>query len=355
MTLSVGLVGLGHAGRNLHLPVIEHHPDLRVAAVCDRDADRVTAATAATPATGYSSVESMLDAESLDTVHVATPPQTHRAITEQTFDAGVATLIEKPLSTTLEDAEAMIRGADAASVPACVVHNQQFWTAVQRAMRAVRSGRFGDVVSVTMIHGDNQDLSEAERGDWVFELPGGELGEGLPHQIYLPLAFAGSLSEIVSVNRYESGAGSPYGYDQVVVELADDRGVPLVVKIIKNTARENLLLVHCENAEFRIDLTTRSVFTNRMTDVTIGEIGAWNLRWLYEFGKNGLINAVETGGRLVDRLRDDGINEYAAGHYALVDEFVTAVETGGPVPVPLEAGRDTIRVLESLDRESVAQ
>ena len=347
---------MGQAGRNHHVPVIERHPDLELVAVCDQNQDRVTETTADRNVRGYTDTERLLEATALDTVHVATPPGTHRPIAERTLEEGVATLIEKPLATTLENADAMIRAARESDTPACVVHNQQFFTAVQRTLRAVESGRFGEVVSVTMIHGDSHDLSEADRGEWVFDLPGGELGEGLPHQIYLPLAFVGALGEIVDVTRYESGAGSPYGYDQVVVELVDDRlRVPIDVKIMKNTARENLLLVHCEEASFRIDLTTRSVFSNRMSAVTIGQLAAWNLRWLWEFVKNGVVNAVETGGRLADRARGEGINEYAAGHYALVDEFVDAVRSGGAVPVPLEDGRETIRVLRSLDPESVAQ
>lgn len=350
MALQVGLVGLGNAGRDLHLPVIREHPELELRAVCDLDEERVDRVTASVPATGYTDVAEMLDSEQPDTVHVATPPQTHLDVARRAFERGIPALFEKPLATTVGDAEEMMRLSEEHDVPACVVHNQQFWEPVQRALRSVNCGRVGEVVSVTMLHGDQQNLAEADRGDWVFDLPAGELGEGLPHQVYLPLAFAGSIDEIVNVSRYDSAAGSPYGYDGVTVEIVDDElGIPINIKILKNTVSENLLIVHCHDAEFRVDLNTRSLYTNRMKDVNVRTIGVSNLRMVYELAKNGLINFVTTGSRALDRARDEGIDEYAVGHYELVDEFVAAVRTGGPVPVPLSEGRDTVAVLEALN------
>lgn len=306
--------------------------------------------TASVPTTGYTAVEEMLERERFDAVHVATPPHTHLDVVRETFKRGLPTLLEKPLATSVGDAEEMMRLSEEHDVLACVVHNQQFWEPVQRALRSVNSDRVGEVVSVTMLHGDQQNLAEANRGEWVFDLPAGELGEGIPHQVYLPLAFAGSIEEIVNVSHYDSAAGSPYGYDGVTIELVDDElGIPINIKILKSTVSENLLIVHCHDAEFRVDLNTRSLYTNRMKDVNVKTIGVSNLRLVYEFAKNGLINFVTTGSRAIDRVRDKGIDEYAVGHYELVDEFVTAVRTGGPTPVPLSEGRDTVAVMEALD------
>ena len=350
MTLQVGLVGLGNAGRDLHVPVIREHPDLELRAVCDMDERRLEEVTASSPTTGYTEVEGMLDTEPIDVVHIATPPQTHLDVARHAFERGLPTLLEKPLATTVSDAEEMMRLSEEHDALACVVHNQQFWEPVQRALRSVNSGRVGEVVSVTMLHGDQQNLAESNRGEWVLDLPGGELGEGLPHQVYLPLAFAGSIDEIVNVSWYDSDAGSPYGFDGVTVEIVDDElGIPINIKILKNTVSENLLVVHCHDVEFRVDLDTRSLYTNRMKEVNIKTIGLSNLRMVYEIAKNGLINLVSTGGRAIDRARDEGIDEYAVGHYALVDEFVAAIRTGGPAPVPLEEGRDTVEIMQAVD------
>ena len=50
-----------------------------------------------------------------DVVHVLTPPQTHAAVALEAIAAGCHVLIEKPMATSLEDADAMIAAADCIS------------------------------------------------------------------------------------------------------------------------------------------------------------------------------------------------------------------------------------------------
>lgn len=105
--LKAGVIGAGILGTQ-HATYLHGRADVQVAAIADlrRDAaERLAAQVGAQPYTDY--VE-MLRQQALDLVVVATPDALHRAPTVASLQAGVPNILqEKPLATTLEDAEAI--------------------------------------------------------------------------------------------------------------------------------------------------------------------------------------------------------------------------------------------------------
>lgn len=105
--LKAGIIGLGILGQQ-YLEFFEEHPAVEITALCDVRRDVAGALAAQAGAVSYAGVEEMLRAETLDLVVVATPDHLHRQPSLAAIEAGVPTLIqEKPMATTLEDAEAI--------------------------------------------------------------------------------------------------------------------------------------------------------------------------------------------------------------------------------------------------------
>jgi predicted dehydrogenase len=78
-----------------------------------------------------------------DAVVVATPPRTHRRFAEQALAAGAAVLVEKPLCTTLADADALV-AAEAAGGRVLYGENLAFAPVVVAALRETATmGRLG--------------------------------------------------------------------------------------------------------------------------------------------------------------------------------------------------------------------
>lgn len=351
--LDTGIVGCGIAGSQIHVPVVETHPGLRLAAVCDADESRLNGVDVDADVARYTDLSRMLASESLDSLHVCTPPQTHVAVAEEALRAGVPTLIEKPAAPTVAAVDELIAISEETGTVASVVHNKLFAPFVQRARRRVDRGEIGDPVSVTMLFGEPRDLGQSNRGDWVFGLPGAEIGEGIAHQAYLPLAFVDGLGEVACVTTQNYAGYDDVAFDGVALEAVDGSGDRLVtIKVLTGSTSKDQLLVHGRNAELTIDFLRGGVFTDRVSneDNSVGVVDF--LRSNLGLGLGATRNvARKLGGRLSE-LYDVRVNDQPPipnrSHYEQVDRHQEALRTGATPPVTLEEARDTVRILEAL-------
>jgi predicted dehydrogenase len=76
----------------------------------------------------------------LDAVVIASPTTTHVALALAAIERGVATLVEKPLAATPEDAAALVDAAGARGVPLQVGHVERFNPAVLELGRLLHDG-----------------------------------------------------------------------------------------------------------------------------------------------------------------------------------------------------------------------
>ena len=123
--LKVGVVGVGHLGRH-HARVLAAMPDVELVGVVD---NRLEQAQAVANACGPG-VAAHTDHRDLlgrvDAVSVAVPTRFHRAVAGDFLDRGIPCMVEKPLATTLLEAEDLVALADARSIPLQVGHIERF-------------------------------------------------------------------------------------------------------------------------------------------------------------------------------------------------------------------------------------
>jgi predicted dehydrogenase len=119
-----------------------HVPDARLTAVAGgRDAD----ALAREHGLEAESVEGLVRRDDVDAVVIATPVPTHRPLAESAARAGKHVLVEKPMTGTRKDADAMVATADAAGVRLAVVSQHRFRGAPMVARAAIAAGRIGPI------------------------------------------------------------------------------------------------------------------------------------------------------------------------------------------------------------------
>ena len=112
--LRLGIVGCGDVAHRHYLPGIASREDrVVVTAVADPNLNAAVGVAAAHAtwwpgATTYGSVGEMLAGETLDAVFNLTPAPLHGAVNREILEAGVACFSEKPLASTLADADALI-------------------------------------------------------------------------------------------------------------------------------------------------------------------------------------------------------------------------------------------------------
>lgn len=100
----------------------------------------------------FDDVTALLDAEAVDAAIVTTPDDTHADIAEQLLRAGVAVYLEKPLATTLPDADRVLLAAAESGSVLYVGHNFRHAAVVRRMKEIIERGGIGEIKTVWVRH-----------------------------------------------------------------------------------------------------------------------------------------------------------------------------------------------------------
>jgi predicted dehydrogenase len=114
MKKGFALIGAGLFGER-HAQAYSRHPAVDFVAVCDLNGDRAKEIAEKYNARGYTTeYQDLLSNLEIEAVSVATPDHLHREVAVAFAEAGKHLLVEKPLATTVEDAEAIAGAAQCA-------------------------------------------------------------------------------------------------------------------------------------------------------------------------------------------------------------------------------------------------
>ncbi len=105
----IGVVGIGHLG-TYHLQKYEKIEACTIEGVVDTDPAKVREAAQKHGCEGFTDHRELFGR--VDAVSIATPTLSHYEIARDFLDAGIDVLVEKPLTSTLEEADDLIARAD---------------------------------------------------------------------------------------------------------------------------------------------------------------------------------------------------------------------------------------------------
>ena len=146
-SLNLGVIGLGAIGQK-HLSALAKIERANICAVADVNEKVLNSTAAQYKVAPYTDVKKMLAQPSLDAVIVATPDNLHRDACVLAAQSGKHILVEKPLATTVEDAEAILHATDAAGVKLMVGFSLRFSLHYMHVKKVVSDGVLGDLVSI---------------------------------------------------------------------------------------------------------------------------------------------------------------------------------------------------------------
>lgn len=124
----VGVVGVGSLGAH-HARVLCELPGAELAGVFELRPDRAAEVAGRLGTRAYDSLESLLGA--VDAVTIAVPTSEHYRVATAALEHGRDVLIEKPIASTAEEAEALVALADRAGRVIQVGHIERFNAAVR--------------------------------------------------------------------------------------------------------------------------------------------------------------------------------------------------------------------------------
>lgn len=147
-TLTVAVIGCGAFGRNharIYHELQKAGARVTLAGVVDVDRSRADSLAREFECKSYSSVEELLSSGGVDAASVAVPTVHHASVARRLMQAGVDVLIEKPLTSTLAEADELIELADREKRIAQVGHLERFNPAVQATLPLITKPMFFEV------------------------------------------------------------------------------------------------------------------------------------------------------------------------------------------------------------------
>ncbi|MEM7318763.1 MAG: Gfo/Idh/MocA family oxidoreductase, partial [Pseudomonadota bacterium] len=102
--IRIGLIGAGFIS-TWHAEAIAATPGITLSAVCDVAPDAAHELADQFGATGFESIEDLLQSGLCDAVHILTPPDNHAELAIRALQAGMHVLVEKPVALTATEVQ----------------------------------------------------------------------------------------------------------------------------------------------------------------------------------------------------------------------------------------------------------
>ncbi|MEI6050919.1 MAG: Gfo/Idh/MocA family oxidoreductase [Bacteroidota bacterium] len=148
--INAAVIGIHGIGR-LHAKTMVETGKINLKAICDVNPKMKKVVDEEFPGTNfYESIDEMLTSEKLDLAIVVTPHNLHAPIAIKVLNAGVNVVLEKPMTTTYEDAIQVIDAAKSTGKFVTVFHNRRLDAWYLAAKSAIDDGLLGDLVEINI-------------------------------------------------------------------------------------------------------------------------------------------------------------------------------------------------------------
>ncbi len=353
--ISTAVIGYGLGGRVFHAPFVSAVPGLRLATIMQRKGDE---AARAYPSVKISrSLDEVLTDPAIALVVVSTPNETHFALAKQALAAGKHVVIDKPFSTTSE--EALELGALAKSKGLLVVpfHNRRWDGDFLTVKKLIAEHAVGRLVTFESHFDRFRPIPRENTWKEAANPANGMLFDLGPHLVDQALALFGPPAAITASVRSDRDQTAIEDAFDITLHYPNYSGIP--GKGLLAHCRTSYLA--CDNAPRFLLHGTAGSFSKHGLDPqepalvggakvpTLGSPEPWLPESESAWGKLTVAPVPADPATLITRQVKTEPGDYR-GFYANVRD---AILGAAPLAVTPEDGYRTIRLLE-LARESSA-
>jgi predicted dehydrogenase len=322
------VVGFGYWGPNI-VRNLDRLGDAELVAACDLSEPNLAKLAALYPGVETTTdLESMLTRDDIDAVVVATSAPSHFAIASKAIQAGKHVYVEKPLTLTSADAEALVRMADERGVVLMVGHLMVYHAAINWIRDYIASGELGDVLYLYMQRLNLGKVRTEENAFWSLA----------PHDVSIALYLLGENPDSVSA----SGAAyvTPGVHDTVFANLHFPSG--------------KMANIHVSWLDPHKTRKLTVVGTKKM--LVFDDMEATEKIWIYDKGLGAPEGALGWGEDLTLRFGDITVPFVKMNEPLGVEiqHFLDCTHTGDVPRSDGRAGLAVVRVLEAVDESMAA-
>ena len=226
MKLKVGIAGYGLAGRSFHAPILAG-TNFEVTAVLTTNNVRKRHAKEDFPTVKIvSTIEELCD-QDLDLIVIASGNQVHLSQALTAINAGIPTVVDKPMGINVAQTREILDAADSAGVAVTTYFNRKWDSDILTLKRVIRDGQIGRVIRMdSRFERFRPQLnSQSWRENNSPEDGGGLLLDLMPHLISTAIECFGPANlKSSSIRSVRGGAD-----DDCVLVLAHETGVESIL------------------------------------------------------------------------------------------------------------------------------
>ena len=178
-----GIIGTGSVWKN-HFSGSRDNPLIKFVSLYDINERQARKAAKRFKMEPYTDLDAFLESD-IDAVLVMVPHYLHEEMVIAVAEAGKHVICEKPMATTLEGCDQMIKATKKAGVKFMIAENHRFLPAHKYIMETVQNGLIGNVFLVRSYEGVNEIPGLMKPGFWKGDplmAGGGSLMDMGPHK-----------------------------------------------------------------------------------------------------------------------------------------------------------------------------
>ncbi|TYP76586.1 Gfo/Idh/MocA family protein [Paenibacillus methanolicus] len=300
--LRVAIIGCGAITYYRYAPEYASHPEVEIAAFCDVIGDRADGYVQQYGGRAFTDYRAMLEEIKPDLVTVCTPNVFHAEMTIAAANAGAHVLVEKPMATNAEEAEAMIAAARRNGVQLMVGQSQRLMPPHLKAKELLSSGRLGSVLTFRCSAGHKgpETWSVDGRDSWFFRKNEAAMGAAGDLGIHKADLIRWLLDdEVAEVSAYISNldkAGSDVD-DNLVASLRMNSGAlgTLVASWTYYQGEDNTSIFWCEHGTLKIGFEPDFPVIVQLKDGTVEKYGVGGIATNDNQLRSGVVDSFVDG------------------------------------------------------------
>ncbi|EZP75149.1 oxidoreductase [Parageobacillus genomosp. 1] len=328
--VNFAIVGCGHIAKK-HAEAIRQVEGAKLYAVCDTVPERMDYYVKEFGAEAYSDLERLLENKDIDVVNICTPSGYHASIAQKAAEAKKHVIVEKPISLTLEDTNAIISKCNEHGVKLSVVHPNRFRPAMIWLKKIMDKNLLGKLshANATVRWNRNQEYYDKAAWRGTKSLDGGVLMNQAIHNLDLLVWLMGEVEEVFSMSATRLRNIEAEDVSTGVVRFKSGAlGVIEAATTIYPQNLEESISIFGEKGSVKIGGTTANFIEHcQIEGITAAEVD-----------------------QIVQKIKEDPYGK--PGHQCIIEDMITAIQEDRDPIVSGEDGKRALKLVLALYRSA---
>ena len=223
MQIGIGVIGSSGVIGQKHVSEVQSLPNTKLVAIHDINTHSLKQQSLELGVQYYQNLTELLENQEVEAITIATPHPLHLSVALEAFKHGKHVLTEKPITSTLSEADLMVSSAKKAGVKLGVIYQNRLRKDLKKIHEMIEDGELGDIYRTSLDASSFRSQAYYDSGGWrgTWEGEGGGvlLNQGI-HYIDMfmwlagmPKKITGHVSSLMHNIEVEDAASALFEYE----------------------------------------------------------------------------------------------------------------------------------------------